>query len=432
MPLEDLDSIDIILTPDEKGKIALIITDSGVTTDEEERYRLFMTKSKRYLREVYSSEWLSQYPGKKPTDFFIKVVCFTPPTEEMNRVKVVRSMQNSKQQLPVTFEVWKPAGAEQEGTAAGEKENVVSDETVESALEWVKNNLPDTFDPKLASFVLAAFALCMKAAKKANFLTALPWMEDQQQGEPVVFFVDETFKEEPDEALIQKARRTAGTMPSKFNYWTIFYVASRVIANEERQLMLVVEGWKRGEPQGFRVEGAFKRGLFRRFRLLGDPDFLETGPEDVFAHVSVAETVPIGDDDAGTLELKQIERTIISFAEKILPEDLIPTCYTVDQTGQQTICAFPFESYEKPIETMQEFLRREIADNKLRAYGIVAEATYHSQSRSKSFDALYCLLEHQSEVGMKVYQLFSKDGAKVVFGERIEKPLPERLFPQRA
>jgi hypothetical protein len=52
MPLEDPNVIDIILRPDAEGKVCLIISDAGVTTDPASRYALFRQKVINYCTAV--------------------------------------------------------------------------------------------------------------------------------------------------------------------------------------------------------------------------------------------------------------------------------------------------------------------------------------------------------------------------------------------
>lgn len=84
MPLEDPNVIDIVAEAD--GKVVLIITDSGLTSDPEKRYALLTRKLGGYLQAIVSGEFREQYPHHSTADFVIEVACATPPTPQMEAI----------------------------------------------------------------------------------------------------------------------------------------------------------------------------------------------------------------------------------------------------------------------------------------------------------------------------------------------------------
>ena len=106
MALEDQTTIDMISKPDAVGKICLVITDAGVTTDPDTRFELLAKKLQAYARAVLNGDLAMDYPDKQPGDFFIRVVCANPPTDAMKNISSVGQSENP---MPVVFETWNPA-----------------------------------------------------------------------------------------------------------------------------------------------------------------------------------------------------------------------------------------------------------------------------------------------------------------------------------
>jgi len=109
MALEDQTTIDMISKPDAEGKICLVITDAGVTTDPDVRFELLTNKLQAYASAVLNGDLAMDYPDKQPSDFFIRVVCANPPTEAMKNISSVGQSENP---MPVVFETWNPANTD--------------------------------------------------------------------------------------------------------------------------------------------------------------------------------------------------------------------------------------------------------------------------------------------------------------------------------
>ncbi len=87
MPLEATDYVDIITgSPD--GRIQLVITDSGITTDPDERLRLLVAKVQTYVTYIRSDSFKAEHPGKGIDDCDIVVMTRFGPTESMSSIQV--------------------------------------------------------------------------------------------------------------------------------------------------------------------------------------------------------------------------------------------------------------------------------------------------------------------------------------------------------
>jgi len=87
MPLEVTDCVDIIKeSPD--GRIQLVITDSGITTDSDERLKLLVEKIRTYVTYIRSDSFSDENPGKCIDDCDIVVMTRFPPTESMSSIQV--------------------------------------------------------------------------------------------------------------------------------------------------------------------------------------------------------------------------------------------------------------------------------------------------------------------------------------------------------
>ena len=104
MPLEDLESIDIVLRPDQDGKVGLVIMDAGVTTNPKRRSKLFHEKVRGYFGAVVDGHFKNDFPKLKTPDFYIKAVCVTPPTPEMYELHTIASRSRPEHHMEVRFE----------------------------------------------------------------------------------------------------------------------------------------------------------------------------------------------------------------------------------------------------------------------------------------------------------------------------------------
>jgi len=129
MPLEDLSQIDLILSPNAEGKIGLVITDSGATTEPAERLDLFRKKLGLYAQAITDKKYLRKnHPGKTPEDFYISLTSAVRPTAEMLAFTTVSPKGLPDVQIPVSFEEY-PEGA----WAASENAAATGQEAAESS-----------------------------------------------------------------------------------------------------------------------------------------------------------------------------------------------------------------------------------------------------------------------------------------------------------
>ena len=101
MPLEATDYVDII-TSSPDGRIQLVITDSGITTDPDERLRLLVEKAKTYVTYIRSDSFTKEHPGKGIDDCDIVVMTRFPPTESMSSIQVPGILVTFKEFDPET------------------------------------------------------------------------------------------------------------------------------------------------------------------------------------------------------------------------------------------------------------------------------------------------------------------------------------------
>lgn len=103
MPLEYTDQIDIILKPDQEGKVGLVITDAGVTMDPTRRAALFREKVRAYFGAVVDGLFRKDHPRRKTSDYFIQLVSTNPPTPEMYELHSIQSRSRPEHHMEVRF-----------------------------------------------------------------------------------------------------------------------------------------------------------------------------------------------------------------------------------------------------------------------------------------------------------------------------------------
>lgn len=107
MPLEDSDRIDIVTAP-APGKLDLIVTDSGITSDPHRRHRLLLRKLRSYAAYVLDPDFGGRHPGVTPADVSITVVCHDPPSGEMAAITEI-VLGADRGAIPVRFRVFRGA-----------------------------------------------------------------------------------------------------------------------------------------------------------------------------------------------------------------------------------------------------------------------------------------------------------------------------------
>jgi hypothetical protein len=102
MPLEDPNVVDIVT--EEAGVPLLVITDSGVTAEPLERYRLLVRKLSTYGAAIVSDQFRQKFPGRAD-QARIQVYCAAPPTPEMQAIDHItaRDAAGRERHVPVEF-----------------------------------------------------------------------------------------------------------------------------------------------------------------------------------------------------------------------------------------------------------------------------------------------------------------------------------------
>jgi hypothetical protein len=106
MPLEDPHVIDIITSKD--GRLQLVITDAGVTTDPRMRLALYRAKLDAYAMYVDSPEFAAAHPNFARADVSIEIICATPPPPEMVALTGVNPPGSLEPPIPVSAQQWVP------------------------------------------------------------------------------------------------------------------------------------------------------------------------------------------------------------------------------------------------------------------------------------------------------------------------------------
>lgn len=105
MPLEDPNTIDMSIT-DENDYPILIITDSGMTSDPEERLRLLRAKLLTYAQYIVSDEFRNDHSAADPARVRVQILCQAPPTADMQKIDQFEIHGGNSMSVPVSFEVF--------------------------------------------------------------------------------------------------------------------------------------------------------------------------------------------------------------------------------------------------------------------------------------------------------------------------------------
>ncbi|HEY4417701.1 MAG TPA: DUF6572 domain-containing protein [Verrucomicrobiae bacterium] len=268
MPLEDSTVIDAILPPDANGKVCLVITDAGVTTDPAVRLQLLSDKIQTYAHEVWSGSFIHDHPDKQAGDFIIKVVCQQPPTDAMQGITSVGELGH---QIPVVFEV---LALETRVEAGPEPEYLWSDVLAQAFAEF---NNDQKFFAMQAEMLTAALA----SAGTMNFVFGRAYRGDGTAREIVSVSQGQPADETAGLDVIAKARAMGQQSGLEFEYWFVIYTALREAEElEEPQLWVVAEGWKRGQNRGIAIGQIFQRDDSPH--AVGEPRLIGIVPVDVF------------------------------------------------------------------------------------------------------------------------------------------------------
>ena len=102
MPLEDPTVIDMAArTPD--GGVNLLITDSGQTTDPDQRLAMLVEKLRAYMMYVNSEEFAHDHVDVPLDKVTIVVACAEPPTDAMLQIDAVQPKGDATRKIAVKF-----------------------------------------------------------------------------------------------------------------------------------------------------------------------------------------------------------------------------------------------------------------------------------------------------------------------------------------
>jgi len=108
MSLEFQDEIDIV-SELQDGRVCLVLTDAGITTDPGQRIAALSEKLKTYLSYATSPEFAKTCPGKTWQDVFIQIVSNNPPPPELDGLSRIRSRNTEPIiEIPVEWMVFDP------------------------------------------------------------------------------------------------------------------------------------------------------------------------------------------------------------------------------------------------------------------------------------------------------------------------------------
>jgi hypothetical protein len=105
MSLEELDRIDIV-TKTNDGRLNLVITDAGITTDPGDRFAKLIEKLKTYISYITDQSFKGEYPHVSLADINILVMCKTPPTEQMLQIEKVTPKGKPQESIPVIYRLF--------------------------------------------------------------------------------------------------------------------------------------------------------------------------------------------------------------------------------------------------------------------------------------------------------------------------------------
>jgi hypothetical protein len=103
MPLENPNAIDIVASED--GTPLLVITDSGATSNPEQRHALFLAKLAAYAAALRDKKFQQKVPDYRRAK--IQLVAAKPPSEAMRQVSAITVQPDGEEpfEVPVNFKV---------------------------------------------------------------------------------------------------------------------------------------------------------------------------------------------------------------------------------------------------------------------------------------------------------------------------------------
>jgi len=248
MPLEDPDVIDIV-GRQANGSPLLVITDSGITSHPDARLKALLAKLNAYVRYVDSDDFKREYPGCRPSDVLIRVMCATEPTDEMKRIEQVGLRGDPTTRIALTFDVMEVPSEASAGSFR------VSD--------------------LMQQFVGEAFAIVDKWLESNDAFCFIYWLEDDEKK-----FSPLTSETETDTPL-DIIRRWAGTVGRNVPLFVQVGRATCVADGVDTDLA-VAHCAERQESEGFILSQILKRDTeSNRLRRWGEIEFVSRFANDI-------------------------------------------------------------------------------------------------------------------------------------------------------
>jgi hypothetical protein len=247
MPLEDLEVIDIVLKPDQDGKVGLVIMDAGVTKNQRRRSELFREKVRAYFGSVVDGHFKKEYPGLKTPDFYIKAVCTTPPTPEMYEWHQIQSKSRPEHHMEVRFEQF-------DGRPwPGQKFDLATD--------------PAGIAPpsdRLKEFAEAELHFAFETIRDNCFQTFAAWLDNGERHVAGLFL--------DSESAMLCAQETAARLPRSVTHHLILTDSLITGPKQMKQDALMARASERGRPKGLFIALKYLPGSGRRkATLVGTP-----------------------------------------------------------------------------------------------------------------------------------------------------------------
>lgn len=105
--IEEADRIDMaMVAPD--GRVILMISDGGITTDPQLRFELLKNKLRTYSSYVSSDDFTEDFPGKSERDTTVRVMSRIPATSEMLKIRAVAASGEPAKTILVEYENFNP------------------------------------------------------------------------------------------------------------------------------------------------------------------------------------------------------------------------------------------------------------------------------------------------------------------------------------
>ena len=258
MPMEDPNSIDMILKKGEDGRVILVIMDAGITTDPAQRLQCLTAKLKAYVSGIFNGSLEDNYPNHTAKDFKIRVVCVTRPTPEMAQIAHVTPSGDPANRMPVEFEEFETGCWDRPQPEASFSETFDS-----SRLEEIDKELAEEEDDGLTPV--------QRTGRQGMIVASLALMQGRKDFLFVVFPSAEGFQtvyiseDSATEESMNRANEYARNLPLSVPCCAVVADADEFPIEGKRQTAVIMLTYERGQENGMLFAMPFRR----KGRLLG-------------------------------------------------------------------------------------------------------------------------------------------------------------------